>query len=211
MDIVNLPEDMTFEEKKLLREYKKDGCPGLVRINADKVSEWFNLYMGGKSYSEIAQISHQKKDIILYVAEKSQWHERRMASYQDTADNLLEKTKTSILKSADTVATMVLALNRYYNKKLNKYLATNDDGIIEGLNTRHMTEYRKTIESLEKLIASSTGYKKIPRPPEDDRPSVNININSPAEIVEQSEGIDITQIKTGGDMLKTLLKIKKEK
>jgi hypothetical protein len=211
MDIVKLPDDMNIEEKQLLREYKQNGCPGLIKINADKVAEWFNLYMGGKTYAEIAKISQQKKDMILYVAEKSRWHERRMEKYQDISESIFEKTRNSILESANTVTTMVSAMNRYYTNKLNKYLATNDNDIIEGLDTKRLSQYHKTIESLERLILSSKGPQDIPKPSSENRPSVNININGPTEVVEYEESIDITKIKSSGDMLKTLLRLKKEK
>jgi hypothetical protein len=207
MELVNLPDDMTFEEKDLLREYKKNGCPGLVKITAEKVQEWFNLYMGGKTYTEISKITKTKKDLILYISQKSNWHSKRIDKYSDIAENILEKTKSTALDSADTVSTMILAWNRYYNKRLNKYLKTNDDSIMEDLDVKKLAEYRKTIDSLEKFVSGFKGKDKVPSPPT-ERSSVNININTPSEIVEGENCLDISKSKNNSDIIKTLLTIR---
>lgn len=211
MDIIHLPDDMTIEEKELLRDYKKNGCPGLVRITIEKATEWFNLYMGGKTYTEISKISHNKKDMILYIAEKSKWHDKRMSKYADISESIFDKTHNSLLESANTLTAMVAAYNRYYTTKLNKYLSTNDESIMESLDTKRLSEYRKTVESLDKLILQHRNSSGNKVPESVSSPSVNININGPAEVIEKEDSIDISQIKTGGDMLQTLLKLKKDK
>lgn len=209
MDLVNLPDDMTKEEKEAIAEYRSNGCPGLVKIDADKVTQWFDLYMSGKTYGEISEISHFHKNIILYVAHRGRWHDKRMNKYNDLSASLYNKTCSSKIEGANTVATFMSAMNRYYINKLNKYLATNDDTIIENLDTNLLGKYHKTIEMLEKLIATGN-TSSIPLPP-NESPSVNININGPTEIVDGSNTIDINQKPSSGEILKALLALKNSK
>ncbi|HLD91648.1 MAG TPA: hypothetical protein VI911_11675 [Patescibacteria group bacterium] len=212
MDLIGLPDDMTQDEKDAIVEYRQNGCPGLVKIDSEKVTQWFELYVSGKTYAEIAEISHFNKNIILYVAHRGKWNDKKMSKINDIASSLWNKTCNSKIEGANTVATFMSAMNRYYINKLNKYLATNDDAIIENLDTNLLGKYHKTIEMLEKLIASGNPAS-IPLPP-NESPSVNININGPTEIVDGSNSIDINQLDkkpSSGEILKALLALKNSK
>lgn len=208
MEVINLPEDMTPEEKEALREFKKNGCPGLLNLNADKIYEGFKLYLSGKTYNEIANIANIKKPLLLYISEKGKWNDKKMQKYQDIAENIAGKVRNTRLNSVNTLSTAIMAVNQYFEKKFNKYLSTNDDSIIDKLDTKLMAQLNKYVESLEKLIASANS---------DDinraSSGVNININQPSEIQtsEPSDSIDTENIKNTSEMLKTLLSLKNKK
>lgn len=210
MDLVKLPEDMTPEEQSSLQNYIENGCPGLTKINDTKVFTWFELYMTGKSYQEIAQITKDRKDLILYISHKAKWNEKRMEYYSDISKSLTGKLQKIKLESANTIATAVSAIGKYYNDKFNKFLVTNDKDIIENLDTKVLAQYYKSLEMIDKILAPPKAS-----PEDSDKPMVNINVGSSAKIQQTDDNtIEISPVDTdaaAGDLLKALAKFQRVK
>jgi len=185
MENKNLPKvqtsDFTEEEKQSLEEYRKNGCPGLVKLTDSQAFQWFELYMSGKTYSEIAQIARQKKDLILYVSAKANWHEHRMKYYGDMAANILNKYEQTRLESVNTMATGISALNKYFGKRFNKFIQTGDESIVEDMDTKLLGQYYKAIESLNKMVGAS-----IDESGKSGQPLVNINMTN-GKVTQTSE------------------------
>ena len=137
LDLINsMPQDMTMDEKKVVQSFIVEGCPGILRVQQSDIFKWFELYMAGKTYAEIATITKSKKDLIMYVAYKSTWMDKRFKHYEDISLNILEKIKKARLESANTVLTIMSALGKYCEQKYNRFLSTNDQRIIEGIDTK---------------------------------------------------------------------------
>ena len=215
MEVALLPEDLTPEEKNSLQNYISNGCPGLVKIDDAKVFQWLELYMAGKGYAEIANITKERKDLIMYIAHKAKWSEKRLQYYGDMASGLNKKISNVKLQSADTVANAIVAIGKYYNDTFNKFLTTNDKSIIENMDTKVLSQYYKSLEILDKLISPSSkddddGGKK---------PTVNINLGSSGAVVTQVDDktVDISTKATpddevaAGDLLKALAKYQRSK
>jgi len=182
MELIKYPDDMTVDDKELLSEYMRNNCPNLINIKESDVVQWFQLYMAGKTYTEIAKITNRKKELILYMANKLEWHNKRLKHYSEMSDNLWSKLTKTKIQSADTLTTMLNCLNKYYGEKFNKYLATNDKTIIEALDTKNLSQYYKAVDSLEKLLVSllkSDG--------DDPKSPINILVQGNATI-QQSQG-----------------------
>lgn len=201
-DLIELPEDMTSEEQNRVQQYKKNGCPNLLSVKESDIFRWFGLYMSGKSYDEIIQITKANKDVVLYISYKSGWHIKRMKHYNDLLNNLQEKMTKGKLDSTNAIVTMIAALNRYYGDKFNKFLANNDKTIIETLDTKLLSQYYKSMEMLEKLMSEHSTK------PNGGDPKVNVFIEN--GIVSQNEkDVEITD-KAAGSILKELVKAKKD-
>lgn len=198
-DLIPLSEDMSAEEKKSLTNYLNNGCPGLLKVKESDIFKWFGLYMGGKTYEEIASITKARKDLILYMSHKSKWHEKRLKHYEELTQNLLEKIGNSKLDSTNTIVTMIAALNKYYGDKFNKFLAQNDKGIIEGLDTKLLSQYYKSMEALEKLMSD-------PKDPKD--PKVTVNMLNGVVKQTDEDNLEISD-KDASDLLKMLAAYKK--
>lgn len=185
MENKNLPKvqtsDFTEEEKQSLEDYRKNGCPGLIKLTDSQAFQWFELYMSGKTYSEIAQITRQKKDLILYVSAKASWHEHRMRYYGDMAANILNKYEQTRLESVNTMATGISALNKYFGKRFNKFIQTGDESIVEDMDTKLLGQYYKAIESLNKMVGAS-----IDDSGKNGQPLVNINMTN-GKVTQTSE------------------------
>jgi len=202
--------DFTEEEVKSLQDWKDNGRPGIHSLNQDKAFQWFKLYMAGKTYSEIAQITSSKKDLVLFVSERSKWLDLKMDHYADISGKMLQKYKEAKVESLNTMTTMVSALNRYFGDKFNKYLTTNDESIIENIDSKILAQYQKANESIDKIISEITGEGG--EKGSGKTPTININMNGNSSIKQTSEDtIDITneedeEIK---DILAKLSKVKK--
>lgn len=213
MEVALLPEDMTKEEHLNLQKYIDNGCPGLVKIDDTKVFTWFELYMNGKGYSEIANITKDNKELIMYVSHKSRWNEKKMEYYRDMSASMASKLKNVKIQSADTVANAITAMGKYYNDKFNKFLATNDKDIIENMDTKILAQYYKSLEVLDKIIS--------PTPKDDDdstkKPMVNINLGTGATVTQvDDKTVDIStntveSDEAAGDLLKALAKYQRSK
>jgi len=119
--------------------------------------KWFQLFMSGKTYFEITNLGGAKYGVLLYVAYKSEWGTKKMEHYGDLVQNMSSKVKKVKLDSVNTIATMVTALGKFYGKKFDRYLTTGNHDIISGLDTKLLAQYYKSIDSLDKIVASTTG------------------------------------------------------
>ena len=206
LELVDMPQDMTNEERKSVQDFIANGCPGLLRVQQSDIFKWFDLYMAGKTYAEIATISKSKKNLIMYIAYKSTWMEKRLNHYSDISLNILDKVKQSRLDSANKLVTVIAALGKYCEQEYNRYLSTNDRSIIEGIDTKIVAQYFKAQEQLDK-IANDEGDKD--RGPK--APLVSVNVGSSATVQQVGENsLEITD-KTSGDLLKSLAMLKKER
>lgn len=211
-EVKKISDDFTDQESSSLQNYISNGCPGLVRITEDKAFNWFKLYMSGKTYKEIADMTGDRYDLILYVSFKTKWHEKRMEYYADLNRNIYAKMRKAKMDSANTVCNALTALGKYYDEKFNKYIMTNDDTIMEMLDTKMLGQYYKSLEMLDKLM----GVDENNTP---NTPMVNINIKSDSKVEQKDNNtIDITtnssQTKTddaAADLLKALANYKRSK
>jgi len=171
--------DFSTEELKSLESFVNESKPGIGSIKESDVFQCFGLYMGGKTYTEIAQITHIKRDILLYLSSSSRWYEKKIQYYEDISSNILQKCKESKLETFNTVTTMVSALNKYFGNKFDRFLRTRDEGIIENLDTRLLAQYYKATETIDKLITPADDKEK--------KPLININMKNSAKITQTSE------------------------
>lgn len=210
--------DFSEEEKRSLQEWRDNNMPGLHSLNQDKAFSWFKLYMAGKTYSEIAKMTGTKKDLILFVSERNNWLKLKMTHFSDISTNMLQKYKEAKLESLNTMTTMVSALNKYFGSKFDKYLKTNDNDVLESIDSKMLAQYQKVNESIDKIVAEMTGNSS------DDRgrgsgssmPTININMNGKSSVTQKDDSvIDINSEEDGDlevrEILDNLSKLKKKR
>jgi hypothetical protein len=192
------PDDFTQEEKDSLESYIKNGCPGLVKMTDTDAFKCFELYMSGKSYLEISQITNIKRDTVLYLSNKSKWNEKRIKYISDIANNLTQKLTNVKVENLNTLATIATALGKYYNKKMNQYLSTNDDSVIETLDTKLLSQYYKAMDAITGDMSGSS-----------ERASTNVNINLGEGGTVRKVDSDTVEITNSSEMLKALAMLKR--
>jgi len=205
-DIEAVSADLTPEEQKSLAEFKANGLPGLVRIDESDIAQWFNLYMSGKTYGEIAQITKKKKDLIVYISERSKWHKNRLDYFNDLAMHIVEKNQAVKIKSINALVTATSALSDYVSDEMNKYIQLKDKKIMKDMDTKAFANLIKAVETLNKL--SEGGAKS----DGGIAPNVNINLSAGASVKSHGEdGVEITTKTENGDILSLLANYKKSK
>lgn len=202
--------DFTEDEVRSLQEWKDNNRPGLHSLTQDKAFQWFKLYMAGKTYSEIAQMTNTKKDLVLFVSERHNWMTLKMDHLKDISSNMLQKYQETKVQSLNTMMTMVSALNKYFGSKYDKYLKTNDESILENIDSKMLAQYQKANESIDTIIAELT------RDPEDrgnsKTPTININMNGNSKVTQTDDNtLDIDPVEEGEarDILEKLSRLKK--
>lgn len=210
LTLTDLPQDMTKEEKEVVLEFIANGCPGLLRVQQSDIFKYFELYMSGKTYAEIAVITKAPKDLVMYLAYKSNWMDHRFKHYQNISLNILDKVQQVKLDTANNLVTIIKALGKYCELKYNKFLTTNDVAAIEQIDNKIVAQYYKSIELLGKILSADENNddesKKI------KQPMVNINVGLGAKATVEQTGenkLEITD-ETAGDFLKALASMKKE-
>ena len=168
-------DDMTAEERESLKNYMDNGMPGLTRVQESDIFQWFKLYMSGKTYNEIAESTKTKKDLILYMSYKQDWVGKRHEHYNELLQNMIHKMSQAKLQSVNTITKMISALAKYYGDMFDQFLKNNDKSVIEGIDTKMLSQYYKSMEVLEKLV---TPPKTRPDDGDESRPNININMGS---------------------------------
>lgn len=195
-------EEFNETENNYLAVFIEKGCPGLQRVDETKLKSWFELYMAGKTYLEISQITKDKIELILYISYKSKWQETKMEYFQDISKNLSKKVASAKLESANTVMSVMAALGKYQKKKADKYIETNNDELIENTDVKLLAAYLKTVDVLDKMMMIG-GDKQT-------SPVVNFNVGGNASISQKSDGsIEVNSDAGVSDLLKSLADFKK--
>lgn len=207
IDIVKT--DFTQDEQDSLKDWELNNRPGIHGVTEDRTFEWFRLYMSGKSYTEIAQATKSKKDLILFSSRSQKWFVRKTEYYADISENMLDKYKEAKIESLNTMTTMVSAMNKYFGNKFTKYIKTNDESIMEELDSKMLAQYQKINDSMDKIVAAITGKS------DEDKPLLNINMTGNAKIkqidsktieIEADDDVKEEQVR---DILASLSKVKK--
>jgi len=209
LDISSLPQDMTKEEKELVLEFIANGCPGLLRVQQSDMFNLFELYMAGKTYSEIATTYKMNKTLIMYLAFRSKWMDLRFKHYEDISLNILNKIKQTKLDIANDLTVAINATGKYLRGEYDRYLKTNDKSIIEGLDQAIVTGHRNNIKTLKEVLTAEENSDPNKKP---QQPLVNIHMGIGAKATVEQTGektLEITD-QTSGDLLKALAGMKKE-
>lgn len=195
--------DLTEKEKGSLSMYIKEGLQGLVKIDESNTMQWFNLYMSGSSYKEIADTTQADKNMIMYISQRNGWHNKKMDYLNDVTSNFVMKTKQAKLEGANTVLLANMALGKYLSEEFQEFIKTGDKKIMERFDQKNFQNFLKAIESLDKILGRSTSS---------EGSNININISSDRKTDEKSNNdVEISAKTDNGETLALLAKYKKSK
>jgi len=186
--IVEIPDDevltdMSESEKESLAKFKTRGHPGIHKINDAVVYKMFNLYLAGRTYSEISQVTKEKKDLVLYLSSRFDWFKIKMEYLLSLNNNLVAKVSKTRLESINFLTNLMTLNHKYYSKQIDKYLMSGDDKVFESLNLKPLEKYMKAIDVLEKLMPTG----KNDRDP-GEKPFAEIHLSGNAEISSNGPG-----------------------
>jgi len=207
MDLSKIDNDFTNEEAERVNVYVQNGCIGLHDLVKDeaKVNSMFSLYMSGKTYAEISRITRTKKDIVLYMSAKMRWYKKRMEYLNEIQNKMTNKISETRVESLNFITNLINFHHKYYGDKIDKYLRTNDDSVVEDIDLKMLNHYFKSIEALEKVVNPANVKKG------GSNTTININATDGAKVEQLDDNtVEITP-GTTGDLLKKLSELKDSK
>ena len=208
MDLSNIDNDFEEEDVERINKFVANGSIGLATLSGDeaKINGMFALYMQGRTYTNISKTTKVKKDLVLYMAAKMNWYEKRMEHLNDIQNNITKRLTDTKTQSLDFITNLITAQHKYYGDEIDKFLMTGDRTVMDGLDLKQLTQYFKSIEILEKIINPANI-----KPGSGSKATVNINAPDGAEVRQLDDNtVEITPGNTGA-ILKALSKMKDEK
>jgi antitoxin component of MazEF toxin-antitoxin module len=196
--------DITPKELKAIEKYKEQGLPGIAAVNEVVMAKALDLYLGGKTYTEISTTTSTKKEIILYLAHKFKWYETKMEQLEILDANIKERILHAKLTNQDFVLQIQQFFTRKIGRKMTKFLATNDEDEAAKVDRKDIEIYIKSVELLDKLSTEKTSHG--------NRPAVGLNLGDGVSIkkVGENEVVVTPRNKTAAEMLNELANLKRQ-
>lgn len=197
--------DITSKELQQIEKYKEAGLPGVTSISDVGVAKAIDMYMGGKTYHEIAKVLSIKKDIILYLGYKFNWYGTKMEHLEILDANLKERILQANLVNQDFMLQIQEFFKQKIGTKMSRYFATGDDDVAKMVDRKDIEMYYKAVELLSKLTTD--------KPPQGQRnPTVGLNLGDGVSVkkVGDNEVIITPKARTVGEMLNELANLKRK-
>jgi hypothetical protein len=181
------PSDMTVTHVAALDAFVGEGLPGIAKATESAIFEWFNLYLAGKTYDEIATICNANLNHILYIANKFEWFNKKMNHYNGILTKLDQRVQASKLESAEFVLDVITFIHKKHGTKITEFLRTGNKELLKDIHLGELDKYFKSIEALGKLLAKPPEMPALP-----NQPGIHIHIGD-SKVERNADGsIEIT-------------------
>lgn len=190
--------DLSELELDKIRSYMEAGLPGIGDINSTQLHRMLELYMSGSTYTQIAHTMEIKRVIVTYLAHINNWYLAKREGLNEIQEKIITRVLDSKLRNQEFRLLLIQAWQKKIGKQLTKYLSTNDEGHIDGIDLKEVAQLMKAMEWVDSLDNSGSKGSK-----NKDGPAVNINIGAGASIQKTGDNkLDITPGPPSiGDML----------
>jgi hypothetical protein len=201
--------DFTGFDLKAIEKYKEDGLPGIASLDDPTIIRMMELYLGGKTYREISQVTNKPKAMILYISDKFGWYIKKAEYLRDLEETMIQRTLEAKLVGQD----FLLQLKSFFEKKIghniNNYLRTGDAKFAGDIDLKEVDKYIKTFETLEKLTEVKARGSKSDK---GAAPAVGLNLGDGVTIERIGDNkVEVTpKQKTVGDMLKQFADLRRQ-
>lgn len=147
--------DFTMKDLELIQKFKDDGMLGLHTLKDTDCERCMALYIDGKSYRQIAQVTKINKSVILFLANKFKWYELRKEYLDELQATLKDKVMESKLQSQEFLLELVLAYQKKISKNVHQYLRTDDSAFADKIDPKDINSVLKIMELLHKISAEN--------------------------------------------------------
>lgn len=152
-----LQQDFTMKDLALIEKFKEDGMLGLHTLKDTDCERCMGLYMDGKTYRQIAQVTKINKSVILFLAHKFKWFELRRDYLEELQVTLKDKVLESKLQSQEFLLELVLAYQKKVSRNVHQYLRTDDSNFFDKIDPKDINTVLKVMELLHKFSAENFG------------------------------------------------------
>lgn len=171
--------DLTIKDLEDIEKFKEDGMIGLAQFTDVDIERCMGLYLDGKSYRQIAQVTRKNRTTIMFLGHKFKWFELRDNYLEELRATMPTKVIESKLQSQEFLLHLTLAYQKKIGKNIDQYLRTDDEKMVDKIDSKDLSTLLKVIEMTHKLNSENLGSS--------DKPLVGLN--------GMGEGVTIT--KTG--------------
>lgn len=194
--------DIIGRDAQVLQTYIEAGLPNIATIDESKAAQIFDLYLNGKTYTQISNITRVPKGIILYLSQKLEWFHKRQEYVDELKANIKHRVMEVRLMSQDMLIQMAQMFHKKFGTKMNRYMLTGNEDFTKEINLKEIDRYLKIMELLQKSIEA----------PQPKSPMVNVNIGEGATLTKRSDNtIEVTaKQKAVGEMLKQYADMRRE-
>lgn len=175
--------DFTMKDLETIEKFKEDGMLGLHTLVDTDVERMMGLYLDGKTYRQISNVTKKNKAVVLFLAHKFKWFELRKDYLEELHATLPNKVLESKLQSQEFLLHLTLAYQKKIGKNIDQYLRTDDEKFADKIDSKDLSSLLKVIELLHRLSNENLGN------PNNDKSLVGLN--------GLGEGVTIT--KTGSN------------
>jgi uncharacterized protein YnzC (UPF0291/DUF896 family) len=149
--------DFTMKDLEMVEKFKENGMLGLHTLVDTDVERMMGLYMDGKSYRQIANLTKKNKAIILFLAHKFKWFELRREYLDELQATLKDKIMESKLQSQEFLLELVLAYQKKISKNVHQYLRTDNEEFADRVDQKDIGTVLKVMELLHRLNNENIG------------------------------------------------------
>jgi hypothetical protein len=197
--------DLTEQEQNQVDEFINQGCPDVASVDDSHIHYWYELYLYGKNYGEIAKIVKTSKTLVLYHAQKLNWYGKKLSHYKDLFAEINQKVSNVKLDSVKVMTDLLTRYNREFTNKLNNFFASNITNDKNKIDMKDLISYLKIVDTLDKRIGD--GLRKA----NEKGPLVNVNVENASKITQvDNKTITIETEEVASQVLKALADAKRK-
>jgi len=203
--IVHEDKNTDFSELDIqkIEKFKEEGLPGLANVGDTTIVKCLELYLNGKTYSQISNLARIKKPIVLYLSQKFNWFLIKKEYFQDLVENIQQRTLETKIASQDFLLQLIQFWQLKIGKSINRFLLTGDEGASKEIDLKEIDKYLKTLEILYRLTGEKTAS---------DKPAVGLNLGEGVTVKKVGDNtVEITpKQKATGNLLNQLANFRRE-
>ena len=147
--------DFTMKDLEMVEKFKEGGMLGLAQITDVDVERMMGLYLDGKTYRQVANLTKKNKSIVLFLAHKFKWFELRSEYLEELQATLPQKILESKLQSQEFFLHLVLAYQKKIGKNIDQYLRTDNEEFADKIDAKDLNALLKITELLHRLSSEN--------------------------------------------------------
>lgn len=182
--------DLTLVQSEELQKFVEAGLPGISKVTETVMFQWFNLYISGKNYNEIAEVCNSELVHVLYIANKFNWFEKKMSHYNNIMTKLDDRVQATRLESAEFIMDVITFIHKKHGARITEFLRTNNQELLKGISLSELDKYFKSIDALGKVLAEPPKMPVVP-----STPGVHIHLGDSKVERKEDGSIEITSLK----------------
>jgi hypothetical protein len=195
--------DLTEKDMLKVEQFIEAGKPGLATLDQVKLTKIMDLYLSGKTYHQISQITETKLPVVLYLSHKFKWFQTRQEYFIDLESTIKSRLLEAKVINQDFLLQLIQFWQKRIGNNINKYLSTGDEEFAQRINPKDIDKYLKTLGILHQISSD-------PKHPMSASP-IGLNLGEGVTITRKNNNeVEITpKQNTIKEMLKQLSDLKR--